>query len=68
LTTRLKYDIIKSKKLRKERNMFLILCGKSGSGKDKILNELVNKHNYESIVSYTTRPMRDGEMEGREYN
>ena len=46
----------------------LILCGKSGSGKDSILKRLVAEYEYAPIVSYTTRPMRDGEVDGREYN
>jgi guanylate kinase len=41
--------------------------GCSGSGKDTILNELIKNSNFTPIVSYATRPMRDGEVEGREY-
>ena len=46
----------------------LVLMGKSCSGKDTIANELVNKHGYESLVSYTTRPMRDGEIQDQTYH
>lgn len=46
----------------------LVLMGKSCSGKDTIANELVNKYGYESFVSYTTRPMRDGEVQDQTYH
>ena len=46
----------------------LVLMGKSCSGKDTIANELVNKHGYENFVSYTTRPMRDGEVQDQTYH
>lgn len=48
------------------------LMGKSSSGKDTIFKELLksDKENGElrTIVPYTTRPIRDGEMEGVEYH
>ncbi len=49
--------------------MAKIFCiiGKSGSGKDTIFKEVKNKTNLKSIVGYTTRPMREGEVDGREY-
>lgn len=46
----------------------LVLMGKSCSGKDTIANELVNKHGYENLVSYTTRSMRDDEIQGKTYH
>lgn len=48
--------------------MITILLGASGCGKNYIESILVNEYNYERVVSCTTRPMRDGELEGREYN
>ena len=48
--------------------MLLILIGKSGSGKDAVMRELTANHDFERIVSTTTRPMRVGEQEGREYH
>lgn len=45
----------------------LLLCGKSCAGKDAIQKELI-KMGMESIVSYTTRPPREGETEGIEYH
>ncbi|MBR1854273.1 MAG: guanylate kinase [Lachnospiraceae bacterium] len=47
------------------------LMGKSSSGKDTIYRELLRadagKGFLKAIVSYTTRPIREGEREGREY-
>ena len=47
--------------------MYLILCGKSGSGKDTILKRLC-KRGFTPIVSLTSRPIREGETNGVEYN
>lgn len=44
-----------------------VLIGKSGSGKDSILNLLVNKYGYHRVVTSTTRPPRDGEIDGKDY-
>lgn len=48
--------------------MVTILIGKSATGKDTIARELISKYDYEPIVSTTSRPMRDSEVDGREYN
>ena len=45
----------------------VILCGKSGSGKDTIGREL-EALGYKKAVTYTTRPMREGEREGIDYH
>ena len=45
----------------------LILIGKSGSGKDTILRELVNV-GLQRVIPYTTRPLREGEVDGLDYN
>lgn len=45
----------------------LILAGKSCSGKDTIKKELV-KLGMKPITTYSTRPMRDGEINGVEYH
>lgn len=44
--------------------------GKSSTGKDTIFKELLkaNKYGFKTIVSYTTRPIREGEAEGIEYH
>ena len=48
-----------------------IFCvmGKSASGKDSIYNRLLKSQNLslKRIVPYTTRPMRDGEIDGETY-
>ena len=46
------------------------LIGKSASGKDSILAALLQDQTLKlnEIVQYTTRPIRDGETEGREYH
>lgn len=45
------------------------LMGKSASGKDTIYQKLLENENLElkRIVLYTTRPVREGEVQGREY-
>ncbi|MBO6016121.1 MAG: guanylate kinase [Lachnospiraceae bacterium] len=45
------------------------LMGKSSTGKDTIFKKLTEDPslNLHTIVSYTTRPIRDGELEGKEY-
>lgn len=45
------------------------LMGKSSTGKDTIFKRLTEDEelNLKTIVSYTTRPIRDGEEEGKEY-
>lgn len=44
-----------------------VVMGKSSTGKDTIYKELKVKTDLKSIVMYTTRPMREGETDGREY-
>lgn len=50
--------------------MIFYLIGKSSSGKDTIFRRLVEDEDLslETIVSYTTRPIREGEVEGVEYH
>lgn len=45
------------------------LMGKSSSGKDTIFRDLLKEKDLKlkPIISYTTRPMRANEVEGREY-
>ena len=45
------------------------LMGKSSSGKDTIYRELIEneKLSLKTILGYTTRPIREGEKEGVEY-
>lgn len=45
------------------------IMGKSSTGKDTLFKKLVsnNRFNYKMIVPYTTRPIREGEIEGKSY-
>ena len=45
----------------------LILIGKTASGKDAIRNELKTKYGFTKAVGYTTRPIREGEIDGDTY-
>lgn len=45
----------------------LVLVGKTSSGKDTIQKELI-KLGIKSVVSYTTRPPRKGEVDGETYH
>lgn len=47
--------------------MLTILLGKTCSGKTTIRNELI-KHGKKPIITYTTRPIRSGEVDGETYH
>ena len=44
------------------------IMGKSSSGKDTIFNFIKDKLKVNTYVMYTTRPIREGEVEGKTYN
>ena len=46
-----------------------VIMGKSSSGKDTIYSRIikVTDNKLKTVTMYTTRPMRDGEADGREY-
>ena len=46
----------------------IVLVGESASGKSSIEKCLVDKHGFKKIVSYTTRPPREGEVDGVDYH
>lgn len=49
--------------------MIVILVGESASGKSTIANILEQKQpNFSKVVTYTTRPMRDSEVDGIDYH
>ena len=49
--------------------MLVLLSGVSGAGKDTIKRELIKRmENVISLPSYTTRPMREGDIPGETYN
>lgn len=45
----------------------IVLAGKTCSGKDTIVNQLV-KMGYQKVTTYTTRPMRENEIDGVTYH
>jgi guanylate kinase len=45
----------------------VVIVGASGSGKDCILNHLL-ENGYSKIITYTTRDMRENELNGFDYN
>lgn len=46
----------------------LILVGPSASGKTEIVKMLINKYNMKKLVTYTSRPMRVGEVNHIDYH
>lgn len=46
----------------------IAICGKSASGKDTLLHKIVEQNpELHEIISCTTRPPREGEIDGRNY-
>ena len=63
-------DIISQLSIQTENNKKpLIILGPSGVGKDTIINMLLNKYPkiFYKLVSFTTRKIREGEKEGKDY-
>ena len=49
--------------------MLVILSGVAGAGKDTIKKELIKRmENVESLPSFTSRPMREGDVKGGTYH
>lgn len=49
--------------------MLIVLCGPSGVGKDAILTKLREiDHRLTFVTTVTTRPIRSGEVDGRDYH
>ncbi|MFA5543869.1 MAG: AAA family ATPase [Bacilli bacterium] len=46
----------------------LLMAGASASGKTEIAKIIIKKYGFKKMVTYTTRPMRDGEVDGVDYN
>ena len=46
----------------------IIILGKTCSGKDTIVNKLIDLHGFKKIVTSTTRPMRKGEKQDITYH
>lgn len=54
--------------LKWRNNYLIVLVGESASGKSTIEKELISKHHFNKIVTYTTRPPRPGEVDGVDYH
>lgn len=48
----------------------IVICGKSAAGKDTFLQGMLKTigENANEIISYTTRPPREGEVDGKNYH
>lgn len=46
----------------------LIILGKTASGKDLTVNELISKYGFKKLITYTTRPMRKNEKQDVTYH
>lgn len=46
----------------------IVFVGHSASGKDTLMNKVAGKSNLKPVISYTTRPIRQGEIDGIAYN
>lgn len=46
----------------------LVIIGKSCSGKDTIVKKLISLHNFNRIITYSSRPKRKGEKDGVDYH
>ena len=46
----------------------VVIIGKTASGKDKTVKELISKHGFKKIITYTTRSMRKGEKKDVTYH
>lgn len=63
----IRYPEVTQKYRFEKANKLIILQGKIGAGKDYLAKKL-EKYGFEKIVGYTTRAMRQGEMQGKEYH
>ena len=47
----------------------IVILGESASGKTSLVNDLIKSNPvYQKVVTYTTRPMRPGEVDGVDYH
>lgn len=46
----------------------LVIVGPSACGKTQIVQQLIKSYHMEKLVTYTSRSMRKGEIDGRDYN
>ena len=45
----------------------IVICGRTCAGKDTLGKWLEERHGFEKVISYTTRPPREGEVDGKDY-
>lgn len=45
----------------------IVICGRTCAGKDTLGRWLEERHGFEKVISYTTRPPREGEVNGKDY-
>ena len=45
----------------------IAICGEAGAGKDTLLRKVCDKYDVNEIISCTSRPMREGEIDGKNY-
>ena len=46
----------------------LVMIGASASGKTEAAKQIINKYGFEKMITYTTRSMRPGEVNGVDYH
>lgn len=46
----------------------IAIVGESGGGKSSVAKALAEEHGYKNVITYTTRPMRPGEIDGVDYH
>lgn len=46
----------------------LVLIGKTASGKTTLREKMIKEYGFNSIITYTTRPIRKNEVEGKTYH
>lgn len=52
----------------KKKGSLLIITGPSGSGKDSVANGIIESTDFKRIVTYTSRPKREYEIDGVHYH
>ena len=53
--------------MNKKEKLIITLCGKSSTGKNAILNELIKRNAISPLISHTDRPIRNNEIDGDDY-
>lgn len=49
------------------KSKIIVITGKSSSGKNTVMDELVDNYDFVGLVSHTTRPIRPNEKNGKDY-